>query len=487
MITEIRVLRNTFFLTLQPLLLNFLSLFVIGYIARMLGMSDFGIFNFVIFFIMLFFPVGRMGLDNVSIRELASIKDSKEDAEEYASKILTCRIIFILFSAFVVVVTSLIIGYNDRMLYAVWGGVFILLFQLLCESLSDIFKSFERMEFVAVAHLISGLTLTILSVAILYMGWGLFTLIGVYSFGHMLGSIVALYFLVKYFMSIRVSIDLGFFKKALLGSMPFFFTSAMWYSMMRLDTIFLSNAIPAEELGIYTAAIMLVTKLSIIPQGLGGALYPAMSNLYSTGKHEEMNEVIRNYFSYILVIVLPVVILVSFYSYQVVTVIFGAEYVSAGVILRYAVWVLMIRCFAFMEFSILAATRKQNLILLSYMITMVLCVAMNITLTLGYGMMGALVTFVSTQLILLFLFTLFLLRSVPRFFHSDILVKGLTLNGIIAACLHAFDPYFSSYNYIYGFFVLSFLILLCYLFGLFVFRMVQPSDILKLRSIVRAR
>jgi O-antigen/teichoic acid export membrane protein len=70
---ELTVLRNSLFLTVQPVLMNVVSVFVTGYMARVLGPSDFGMFNFVLSFTMLFYPIAILGLNRVSVREMAGL------------------------------------------------------------------------------------------------------------------------------------------------------------------------------------------------------------------------------------------------------------------------------------------------------------------------------------------------------------------------------------------------------------------------------
>lgn len=483
---ESRVLRNSLFLIIQPIILNALSIFVIGYMARKLGTSDFGIFNFVTTFLMLFLPLGRMGLDNISIRELAAIRGSSEKAESYVGGMLAFRLSMAAFAVCAFFVVSYALQYDERMELALYAGAVILFFHITSEALSDFFRAYERMEFTALISLISGLTLTVLSVVVLYMGYGLFTVIWVYGFGHLLGSILAVYIISRRFLKIRLRLDTMFWKEALASGMPFFLMSMMWYSMMRLDAVFLSKVVGAGDLGIYTAAITLVARLSVIPQGITSSMYPALSNMHANNRVEEMNEIIRKYFMYILIGVIPIVILVSFYSEPIAVLIFGWDYIRAGFFLKYSVWVLFMWCIAFMGFSVLAAIKRQNQTLIAYIITSAACVALNSTVTLKYGAEGAMFAFIATQFILLAALSYLILKSVPLLLNAKLLLKGLLLNCAVVVLLYSLTPVFTAYNYFMGLFILSPIILACYLFGLMALKVIQFSDLTKIAHIVRA-
>ena len=52
-----KIIKNSIWLIVQPLILNFISLFIIGYIARKLGQSDYGKFIFAFGFVSIFLPL----------------------------------------------------------------------------------------------------------------------------------------------------------------------------------------------------------------------------------------------------------------------------------------------------------------------------------------------------------------------------------------------------------------------------------------------
>lgn len=474
MSSKLKILKNSFFLIFQPLLMSVVSLFVMGYIARKLGTSDFGIFNFVTMFIMIFYPLATMGLDRVMIRDMPGIQDKSP----YTGKIVPLRMLTTLFAIAIIILATTILGYPKRTTIAMYLACCLFVAQLFSESLTDIFNGSERMEFTALVNMVSGLTLIVLSVIMIYLGFGLYELIGVYAFGNMTGCAVAIYLISKIFFKIKLQISWSFFKEKIMDGLHFFLMTMMWFVMIRLDIVFLSKKVSMAELGLYTSAILLVTKLSIIPQGIAGSLLPAISNLQSKNEISEISDVARTVTTKIFLIALPAVIIVSFLADDIIKFIYGEKYYGAGIILKIGIWAFMLRCVSFLEFSLLTAMHKERQMLRSYFLALVYCIMSNILLINLYGILGAVFAFVSSQLVLVILFSITTCRSINAIFNSGEMIKIIMLNGALSLAL----IYLKSYNF---FAVVSF----CFIFyvsGAMVLNLLTLKDLQDLRRVFRA-
>lgn len=411
-------------MSFQPLMMNVISLLVIGYIARKLGTTDFGIFNFVLMFTMLFYPVSVMGLNRITVRDLSSI----ENKEAYIGKIIPPRILAILVSIIAILITAFLLRYEKRTVHAIYLGCGLFMIQQVSEILTDIITAFERMEFTALIRMVSGLTLTALSVIILFLGFGLYELFGVYAFGQFVGCVLAFFIIRKYFVKFRIRLDWEFAKTKFIEGLPFFVMTLMWFVMMRIDTIVLSKKVDMAEIGLYTSAIFLVTKLSILPQGMASALLPSVSDLYNKGRMHEISTILDDFLMRIILFVLPGVIFISYYGENIVRIMYGDEFTGAGIILRIGIWAFLVRCLAFIESSVLTAIHQQNVMLKCYTVAIVYCVPATLALIHYYQSIGAVVAFVSTQSILMVLFSIYTFRSVLKTFNLNMLLRILLLN-----------------------------------------------------------
>ena len=92
-----RVVKNSFWLIAQPLLMNAISLFQVAYVARHLGKIGYGRFVFAIAFTAMFMPVTNLGLRLLTVRHIAT--SDRKDVAAYVGKMTTLRFLLSLLGA----------------------------------------------------------------------------------------------------------------------------------------------------------------------------------------------------------------------------------------------------------------------------------------------------------------------------------------------------------------------------------------------------
>ena len=170
-----RVIKNSFWLIVQPLFLNFLSIFATAYIARKLGVDYYGKFTFAIAFVAMFAPIVNLGLRPLTIRELAEKRDNQRN---FIGKMLTLRFLLSLVAVSIIFAAMNLMRYPPLIRYIVYIASLTLIFQAITSTLNDVFQAREEMKYVAWVQFVSGFTLTILSIIVLFIG---FKLIGLMS------------------------------------------------------------------------------------------------------------------------------------------------------------------------------------------------------------------------------------------------------------------------------------------------------------------
>jgi PST family polysaccharide transporter len=454
--------------------MNVLSLFVVGYVARKLGKADFGIFNFVTNFTMIFYPIGVLGLNRLTIRDLAIV----EYPQVYAEKMLASRAVSGLFAVGLIIGIAAISEYPERTTNAINLAAIIFLFQLMTESLTDFFNAFQKMQYTALIAMLAGLTLQSLSIVVLFLGYGLFHLLCVYILGQIIGFSAAVYLTLQNHISIRLNFDWIFMRIRFFEGIQFFLMTMMWFAITRLDTVFLSKVVSMEQLGLYTSALLLVTKLLFIPHAVSSALLPALSKAYSTGNCQEISVVSGSFITKIFFVVLPCVITISFFSDTVISIVFGGKYNGASEYLEIGIWAFLFTCISFCEFSILTAVRKQQLLLKAYLISGVYCVGANLIMIRFFEMKGAIIAFTTTQILLFLLFSYYVRKTIQNIFEWKKIIKVLILNMVLI------QLYICLYNQISWWLLIGFGILF-YTFGLLALKLVYLKELKEFKNIFR--
>lgn len=432
---EARIIKNILVMTAQPLVLNVISLFAIAYIARKLGLVDFGTFNLAILFSTFFYPFGLLGLNTVAVRDISAIRNDADLAKDYVGKNLVLRFWVAGFAFLLVIVSANLMNYPGRVTTAILIAGLVLTIQLLLESVCDVFSAFEKMEYTALTSMIAGLSLTVLSVAVLYFGYGLLEVIGVYAVGQLLGFVVSIALLPKVISAVRLSADFSFWRDKIRRGLPFISMSLMWAAVTRLDTVFLSKATSAEGVGYYTAAMLLVTKINIIPEALSAALFPAISNLHAQRDALKVEILYRRFTTLSLAVALPICIETAFFSRDILDLLFGGQYSSASGVLAWSIWALLLRCLMFIQFPILAATHNEVQAMKAYVVALACSLALNGVLTLWYEVPGALGSFLATQMILLLGFSYYVSRSLSIRLDWHKIITLLLLNVLLLLSL----------------------------------------------------
>jgi len=350
------VAKNSFWLILQPLLLNVISIFAVGYIARMLGNEDYGKFIFVFSLIGMFIPFTSLGLGSITIRTIAA---NREHAGEFIGKILPLRICLSFISIVLIVCGINILHYPLSTKIVTYIASVIVLFQAMTATLQDGFMAFEKMEYVAVNNFISGFILTIFSVAILFWGYRLIGLTLVYSLGSMLGLGVAVGIFLKYISSINIRIDFKFWKTCILKGSPFFFPAFVYLASDKIGLIFLSKISGNVAVGEYGAAYGLIEKLSIIPTAICSSAFPTISALFKESR-EETGKLFKKFFLYSILIGLPLAISITVLAKPIIHIIYGNRYEGSIFILQLISWGLFLTFLYLLEGYTLGAIHQEK-------------------------------------------------------------------------------------------------------------------------------
>ncbi len=332
------VIKNSIWLTLQPLILNAISIFAMGYIARMLGKDDYGKFVFVFSVIAIFAPLSNLGLRAITVREMA--KSQKIDTD-FLGKMLVLRIILSVISIILIVVLVNIMNYSTLTKNAVYIMSLSLIFQSITTMFIDIFQAHEQMKYVAYIQFIPGLLITILSVAVLFFGYGLIEVMWVYCFGSFFGLLTSLAYAYKRIIISNLLIDVKFCFENFKKGAPFFLPGLVALASLKIGIVFLSKIGGDIPVGVFGAANNLVEKLIIIPDGICTAVYPAMIILFQKST-EETSLLFKQFYLYLILLGLPISVGTTILAKPIIYFIFGAEYLSSVLVLQILIWWLFV-------------------------------------------------------------------------------------------------------------------------------------------------
>jgi O-antigen/teichoic acid export membrane protein len=261
-------------LSIQPLLLNILSLPALAYIIRGLGPTAYGQWTMAAALIGALGILTNLGLRGAFIRQAAA---DPQNAPSLLAEQLGLRLMLAAGATALAMSLCVALKYPAVVIAcaAVAGAAMIV--TTFASTLIDLLQALHRNTTVAAVNLVSGLVLTAASVVVIWLGMGPVAL----SLAYLTGPLTALFALppmcpqkVRIHFGVRAAVRLlrtcrSFTAQQLLNTLPAY-----------ADALLLPRLIGATQFGFYTAGTLLPLRLTVVPDGLCTAAYPLMTQRF---------------------------------------------------------------------------------------------------------------------------------------------------------------------------------------------------------------
>jgi polysaccharide transporter, PST family len=362
------------------------GLYVTLSIARYLGASQFGIFNYATAFAIMFSPIATLGLDAVVIRYIVNESFSKNEI------LPTVFWLKCLGS-----ISALLLSTGSMYLFHRSDTVTILLVALLSGAgviqtfdVIDIwFQSQIESKYTVIAKNVSFVLTALIRMILIIIKAPLisFAIAGLIEAA--LGTLgLIIFFKIKghtfNFFNWNTSIS----KKILRESWPLILSGLSIMIYVKIDQIMLGEMVGEKAVGIYSAATRVSEIWYFIPVVIISSISPS---IYASKKiseevyYRKVKQLIRSMVAFSIILAIPM----SFLSGFIITSLFGNEYVESGHILAVHVWAAV---FVFMGVATSPWFIAEELSHLSFQRTLlgaVVNVILNIILIPSYQGMGA--------------------------------------------------------------------------------------------------
>ncbi|MCM1986712.1 flippase [Methanococcoides seepicolus] len=398
MSTVDKVAKNTGVLLVGNLLFRLISLVVVIYLAKYLGVDEFGKYNFVFAYIAFFGIVIDFGLSEILVREMS------RDTESMAKMLGNAYIIKIILSVFSILLSISLISLMDYPVDTT-TYVYLISFTLLFISFSDncrsVYQTTLKMEYDIIAKLISKIVSASLIFFIIAMHGTLYQLMLVFLFSEVLKALLN-YFFVKRFVRVKFEIDLTLWKHLFKEALPIAFSSVFLIIYHRIDVLMLSIMIGDNAVGLYSAAYKLCEPLGLVPYAIVISLFPVMSRAFTSSK----DTLIKYYemgFKFLVILMLPITVGTALIADRIILLIYDQSFAGSIVALEILIWSVFLVSVNLSLTSLLTSINKQGLNTLSMGVCVVANILLNYLVIPKYSYYGASITTVVTELILLFM------------------------------------------------------------------------------------
>ena len=432
-----RVAKNTGIFIGGNLLFKLISLIVTIYLARYLGVADYGKYNFVFAYLAFFMILPDLGLDTILIREISRDKST-------ASKLIrNAYIIKSILAASAIVLSMIIItlmSYPEDTTTCIYIAAFILLFQSFSGLYSSIFQANLRMEYDISAKLVFRVLSACLIFWVIFSHGTLAQIMVIVVFSESIRTLIS-YMFSRKFVKLRFEIDFKVCKYLIKESLPLALSIAIWVIHYQIDMVMLSPMIGDEAVGIYSAAYKLFEPFSLIPIAIMVSLFPIMSESFKKAK-DRLLKSYRLSIKYLLIIALPIAIGVILLADKIILLIFGIPFANSSSVLRILIASIVFTFMSSILLNVLISIDKQKLHTLSTGICAIINVILNFILIPILSYNGAAIASVASNAVLFVAGFYFVSKHLQVLPIHKILIKP-AMSGLL---MSTFIYYFMDVN-----------------------------------------
>ncbi len=260
-----------------------IGFFYTVYLARVLGVADFGLYTVALAYFSIISSFADFGFNRYLIREVAR---DKAKAPELLWNIVMLRLTLtsILFAAFSAVLYSFD---NDSMRVGVTAlATLAVLPQAAALTFDAIFVAIQKLQFSATALFISSLTTALIGFFLVGNGFGPIGAVDALILGQGIYAVTLLVFLYRHKRFVLSTVHLDIIKKIIVGSLPYGLLGILGLLYFRIDTILLSYLRGNFETGIYGASYKFLEAIIFIPGAFGAAIFPTLAKLHDENRKE---------------------------------------------------------------------------------------------------------------------------------------------------------------------------------------------------------
>lgn len=393
--TAHRLVRNTGFGVLSLLLDRLASSLFFIIISRSFGVAVAGAFSTALSYFFVGSRFSFWGLDHLLTREVARLP---EDFSKYLSNFVILRLFFSILVLVVVGVLIGISGYQDQTKILIAIVAISIVFESVKNILAAAFVAFEKLDYVSIISLVSGSVKILL--ALLLARTSAEVLAAAFTVSNLIAVLIGLYMVTAKLPRFGLDLDFRFALAQLRIALPFFFVAMFFILDNRLDVVLLSMLSTDYEVGLYSAAVSVVTALSMIPQGFRTSIFPILARYQKTSE-DAMKRLYKKATKYLIVFALPATLGTMAIAGDIVSLVYGSSFAASAWLLQIVIWSFLTYCLTVIASRLLIVWDQQSRLANSLFLSALVTVVLNLLLVPRMAATGASIAKVVSSIVLL--------------------------------------------------------------------------------------
>jgi polysaccharide transporter, PST family len=396
-IESISVLRNSVLLVGFHVFTKSLAFVSFILLAKYLGTQLFGAFNYAFALTALFIPLCDLGMDTYLMREVPRL--SEQEIPKQLGAVLSWKgfLTFLVFVAISITTGVLDTFGSERFFMVVLAGLITLL-RTYWTTFASFFRAMNSVGYETGMLSLARVAEFIVIVVSISMDSGLLSLLAVMAVVNIV-FVSLTHVLVHHRFTRPIMVgDFAHMMSMLRGGLPFALATIFSAIYFNFDTVLISRFIGDEAAGIYRAAYNLIFPLTMFGLAITGAVFPFASQNYKE-RRGEVETVVSRSLVQLLLIALPIAVITTMLSGDIVQFLFGPEYASTTECLSILVWFLPVVFLTNFYGNTLGAVDDQPFVLKVTILSAVFNIVANLIVVPRFAQTGASVITVLTALL----------------------------------------------------------------------------------------
>lgn len=276
--------------SVQPLLLNALSIPVMAYLIRQLGATGYGQWVVATTLVSFSAMLANLGLRASFIRALAREPNA---AGTLLAEQLGLRLLLSSIATLAAVLACWSLGYSAVILQCTAIAGIGLIITTVAGTLADMLQALQRLPTLAAVNLIAGLALTAASVVAALLGGGPTLIALAYLVGPLISAAALVTIVRRRHCPVRVTWAGSRFVLMLKASRHFAAQQALAAASTQAETLLLPRLVGIVPFGFFSAGSLPAHRLAIFPDGLCAAAYPAIAQAWEENRSHATRLVLR--------------------------------------------------------------------------------------------------------------------------------------------------------------------------------------------------
>lgn len=390
-----KIFGNSLWQISEKVLTMIIGIVVSAWIARYLGVHEYGTANYIISIVSLFTAFSTLGMEKIIINDIIKQDEEKE-------VILGTSFILRIIGGIVLLLVSQITIYilnGENILYQILGAIM---------GTCMIFKAFEVIEYyfqakmnlklVSIIRFITAILVALSKIVIIKLDFGVIGFLSTYLFDSIVAGLL-FYILFKINNKSKWSFSKKYTKQLLSKCWYVALAGIMTTVYMRIDQVMLGSMLDTKiENGIYSAAVRIAEMWYFVPIAVISSFQPVIIKKKKKSEEEYINMVQRLY-DLVALIGIAFGIGISIFGGFAIDILYGSEYQRASNILVISVWAGLFATLGSARSVWLVVENKQKFTVVYTLTGCVINIILNSILIPFFGAAGAAVATLIAQVV----------------------------------------------------------------------------------------